>query len=1817
MNRFCFRLAFASVVTVSLAVSGPLCAVTPMLNNFTMASNDSARGQEKNVVTDTVGTEGDDPPSAVLTVHVSLVDPEQHTIPSGGSVELVGTAECSVPPGEWIFGGWECEGGSFSPSSDWGGPDSSVIWTAPTNCTGSATDYRIKLSAVCIEHTPEVEGYDYVTITVESSLHEIVASMGYGGSLYAEPRDTCGHCLHSWHWDDNGAGGHFCPSPDVHNPTYIYPQPSTQAVEIRLTVTAICGVRGTPLTWETTWLQPARPSHYISASASASPSTIPSGGTVELFSGASDSAGHVIVPGARWMTNYGVPLSGLSCEYNSEGDIEHVWWTAPGNNSGAPVWHVLVAEMLGWDPEGPPTFCGAGHGYTCVTELPDSTSPHAVTVSASANPTKVQSGGTVQLNATATDSLGHGIDFRWTDNGAKGSFSNEYAEDPTWQAPTNTTDKPISCSLTVRATCDNCSTEVYSVLVQVLPNKLTVTQTAEGPFLRYIPFTNTFTATLADGSMAFAVFRLNGVAYIVFPGPNGVSISFDMGSALISGKCMKNNTLVVTAFNNRGKRLGNRVYITLQCVDAAPWMIGRTLATIAAGSDNVEYSLEYCYPDVDIDATVMIPGWVPLIGGKTGAQIKKACAEVKVSDGKITGSFSGGSGLYFLGRSGEWSVEGSAGFCICPVKLAEAQINLSGTLDIPWFERKNFPIPGITVSVIGKFGLSAVAGVEEGDGSCGLSAPAGSWHFKTGELTFTPGVEATLKAGNDWVASVTGSVGLFFTLTGQLPGNPADCCLGFQYFKEFKGTLYASVKGCFLGLSREEKFSWDFANCPEEEDEPGGGGWAAQSSPAMTHSFESGWSPDSRHYLISSNGYMLNEKAARPAATMAEPLGEVGVEARVMQNIYPHAFPRLATNSAEATLVYAYDVGTPGGADLEIGAMQYNGATWDNLPQVTSVPYPTWQPDTVYDNSGKPICIWVGLPTATGQETDPSQLFPKMEIFASRYDGSVWSAAQQMTSNSYLDGLPRVIRGADGVVTALWISQSASQFPTMPDDAIALSCDVWAADWSGEAFGSPYMLATGLPIATTPNALRLSDGRILATFARDGDGMSNTDSDREIALLNWSAGSGTVTMLTSDAVCDEYPRVSRLSDGSVALVWAKKGFPKAGGQPGEATDELWSQRVWPSTGTAAKACDTSSITDLQCSTDSVGNMISLWTAGSPEGSDIYYAAYESSADKWSLPQQISADLAPEKMLTAGLTGAGVICAYLKTQASVQDVPQEMPDGSTEIMHGVVLGDSDLYVLTHAPSSDLEVGNSDLQIDPAPSPGASVTLYADAHCWGDVQQTAKVTFYDGDPANGGAAIASDNKTVPAGGKATFSVPWTVPSSNALRAIYAKVDPDDVVTEGNEGNNTGHIWILRPDISVGAPRLVSIAGTQVVMKSVLTNILQSTAPSILWEIRLNNSQGTLLGSGIADSLAGGTSAVISATFDTAALIGQSATIYVVADPQQTIGDANLSNNTATGALDLLPDIVVSQDSATVIGESAALTLTNEGVRETGSFICRATGDNVTLGEIGVESVQPGSSVDINIPLTSGTFYTELFLTANPDGVVTETRSDNNFAYIASSNYTSILSTRKLADGTRVTLPAKLISASFGDCFYIQEADKTAGLKVEYDTMPSADQEVTVSGELGTQGVERLLFADSVTTGSAVQVMPLFMATRSLGGSVGSPPWLGFADSVGMAGAYNLGLLTSISGAVTFVDHEGQFAYIDDGSVLNDGNTLGTAGTAILGLRIILPIGVSTPSPGNYVGVSGIASSDNLDGFPIRALRVRYQNDIVPLAGSTLGP
>lgn len=151
------------------------------------------------------------------------------------------------------------------------------------------------------------------------------------------------------------------------------------------------------------------------------------------------------------------------------------------------------------------------------------------------------------------------------------------------------------------------------------------------------------------------------------------------------------------------------------------------------------------------------------------------------------------------------------------------------------------------------------------------------------------------------------------------------------------------------------------------------------------------------------------------------------------------------------------------------------------------------------------------------------------------------------------------------------------------------------------------------------------------------------------------------------------------------------------------------------------------------------------------------------------------------------------------------------------------------------------------------------------------------------------------------------------------------------------------------------------------------------------------------------------------------------------------------------------------------------------------------------------------------------------------------------------------RTLYDGAPITLDGKVVSRVFTDCAYIQEPDRSSGIQVmgQFDLEPG--DVVDLQGVVGIQGSEvviRSAILLNVTNGEPPK--PLLMNNLSTGGGALhlQPATVDYAHGEPFkrkwsSGISPIGLLVKTSGKVTYVDPTESFAYLDDGSTLEDGS------------------------------------------------------------------
>lgn len=189
--------------------------------------------------------------------------------------------------------------------------------------------------------------------------------------------------------------------------------------------------------------------------------------------------------------------------------------------------------------------------------------------------------------------------------------------------------------------------------------------------------------------------------------------------------------------------------------------------------------------------------------------------------------------------------------------------------------------------------------------------------------------------------------------------------------------------------------------------------------------------------------------------------------------------------------------------------------------------------------------------------------------------------------------------------------------------------------------------------------------------------------------------------------------------------------------------------------------------------------------------------------------------------------------------------------------------------------------------------------------------------------------------------------------------------------------------------------------------------------------------------------------------------------------------------------------------------------------------------------------------------------------------------------------------LADG--FALAARPVTAVFADVFYVQEPDCSMGIAVKpYDAMPPGFKvgdmvEVAGGTEYLTDWEHAIWGLVNIVPGTRL-LAPMGMRPQTLGGG----DWCrwgslqsGQKGVVGGTGLNNIGLLVRTWGKYTKTG-DNTFT-VDDGSGI--------------GVKCVVPPGVTLSPTWSYVGVTGISSCERIGQSLYRLLRVRKQSDIIP--------
>jgi hypothetical protein len=178
--------------------------------------------------------------------------------------------------------------------------------------------------------------------------------------------------------------------------------------------------------------------------------------------------------------------------------------------------------------------------------------------------------------------------------------------------------------------------------------------------------------------------------------------------------------------------------------------------------------------------------------------------------------------------------------------------------------------------------------------------------------------------------------------------------------------------------------------------------------------------------------------------------------------------------------------------------------------------------------------------------------------------------------------------------------------------------------------------------------------------------------------------------------------------------------------------------------------------------------------------------------------------------------------------------------------------------------------------------------------------------------------------------------------------------------------------------------------------------------------------------------------------------------------------------------------------------------------------------------------------------------------------------------------------LPDGSAAQFMGYVVTAKFANYFYVEDADRTAGMRIASTAAIAVGDKVNVAGTLGpTPDPDRERQIGSATvqkisSGNTVPA-PLGLNLRTMGGAaVGPVPGID-----GASGLNNVGLLVRAFGTTSDKNVGASEFYLDDGSGFK--------------VRVHAP-GLSLPGNGSNVAVTGISGAEVSSGSNVRVLRAK---------------
>ncbi len=655
----------------------------------------------------------------------------------------------------------------------------------------------------------------------------------------------------------------------------------------------------------------------------------------------------------------------------------------------------------------------------------------------------------------------------------------------------------------------------------------------------------------------------------------------------------------------------------------------------------------------------------------------------------------------------------------------------------------------------------------------------------------------------------------------------------------------------------------------------------------------------SRDYLrIPGYGKFLGAKAfdtdsssqIRTHATTSTSTIQSSISA-IQTTVLPFSDAQLSSGGPNLYLTWLYDNPERTAINRSVAvSSSWNGTTWTEPMAIADDGTADFHPQILTFPDGSALAAWEDSDAIMPDTTSLEALMAKLEISASLYDPQAkrWVSAQRLTTNSYIDRSPKLAGPSAANTLVVWISNSNNDL----DGDASHPNTLWASKWNGASWTTPQTIAT-LPSPIVKYTLAYDGNEGYLVMAVDTDQDQKTNEDHELYQLSYSNGVwGSMLRLTNDNVADDNPQLALDSKRNPMLVWLKGDEVSS-----SANLDTTSRKV------VARLGYSVNLADFKLAATPEGKIALVWSeASGSSDSDLQAIFYDQNFDVWGNQTQLTSDPEIEKYITTAFYGQNnLLAVYDRTNLPIPQASAKRTEGGSGSITIPTPGTTDLYMLSHPMGDDLAIRPNTLAASPTnPRPGEVTTLTATIVNQGDnALQNVPVSFYQGNPASGGILIGATivSNTLPAGSEQQVSVTWTPGSTTSPFSIYVVVDPNQTFTDANRANNEASKQVVKPDLAIQSIRWERQTENSVVVIARVVNLGSLPTLPTSVSFRRDSSTGTLLSSPAIGGLNPDQSVDVAIQWDTTGLNAPEYTLYLLADPNNSVDEYDKTNNVAT--------------------------------------------------------------------------------------------------------------------------------------------------------------------------------------------------------------------------------------------------------------------------------------------------------------------------------